>query len=159
MHSVWVALGLFFTLWWTWVGFSVLYNRFGTDTAPQRLLFLAGSVPTGVAAVAIEPAATGDVTVFALSLAITRLVLAYANAYEGGWRELLRGRIAVSYLLSAGLFVISIWVPEPFRYALWAFGIAQESGSMLHADRQATRRARDEHDWSALKPANPDEAL
>src|ERR671927_448645 len=22
-HSVWIALGLFFTLWWTWVGFAV----------------------------------------------------------------------------------------------------------------------------------------
>ena len=22
MRSVWIALGLFFTLWWTWVGFA-----------------------------------------------------------------------------------------------------------------------------------------
>ena len=87
MHSVWVVLGLFFTLWWTWIGFSVLYNRFGADTPAQRLLFLACSVPTGVAAVAIEPASTGDVTVFALSLAITRLVLAYAKGQAGDWRE------------------------------------------------------------------------
>jgi low temperature requirement protein LtrA len=159
MHSVWVALGLFFTLWWTWIGFAVLYNRFGADTAPERLLFLAGSVPAGVAAVAIEPASTGDSTVFALSLAITRVVLALANGYGGGWKELLRGRIAVSYLLSAALFLVSIWVPEPFRYALWAIGIAQESGSLLHDDREATRRARAEHDWSMLKPADPKEAL
>ena len=26
MHSVWVALGLFAALWWTW-GFAVLYSR------------------------------------------------------------------------------------------------------------------------------------
>jgi low temperature requirement protein LtrA len=51
MHSVWVALGLFFTLWWTWVGFAVIYNRLGEDVAAQRLLFLAASVPIGVAAV------------------------------------------------------------------------------------------------------------
>ena len=59
-----------------------------TATAPttplQRLLFLAGSVPAGVAAVAIEPASTGDVTVFAISLAVTRLVLAVANGPAGG---------------------------------------------------------------------------
>ena len=63
MRSVWIALGLFFTLWWTWVGFAVLYNRHGDDEPAQRLLFLAGSVPAGVAAVAIEPASTGDATV------------------------------------------------------------------------------------------------
>jgi len=33
MSSVWIALGLFFTLWWTWVGFAVLYNRYGVDAA------------------------------------------------------------------------------------------------------------------------------
>ena len=84
MHSVWVALGLFFVLWWTWVGFAVLYNRHGADAPLQRLLFLAGSVPAGVAAVAVEPASTGDVTVFAISLAVTRLVLAVANGQAGG---------------------------------------------------------------------------
>ena len=31
-RSVWIALGLFFALWWTWVGFAVLYNRYGTET-------------------------------------------------------------------------------------------------------------------------------
>ena len=42
-RSVWIALGLFFTLWWTWVGFAVLYNRRGADRPTQHLLFLAGS--------------------------------------------------------------------------------------------------------------------
>src|SRR6202008_4287970 len=97
MQSVWIALGLFFTLWWTWIGFSVLYNRFGADTPKQRLLFLACSLPTGVAAGAIEPASTGEVTVFALSMAITRLFLAYANGHEGGKLDILRGRIAIAY--------------------------------------------------------------
>ena len=159
MRSVWIALGLFFALWWTWIGFSVLYNRFGVDAAPQRLLFLAGSIPTGVAAVAIEPASTGDVGVFAVSLAITRLILAGANGMDGGWHELLRGRIAVSYGISALLFVVSIWVPEPFRYVLWAAAIALESGALLHEDKRAARRARREHDLKAFAPENPEEAL
>ncbi len=58
-ESVWIALGLFAALWWTWVDFAVLYNRHGADEPRQRLLFLAGSVPVGVAAVAIDPASTG----------------------------------------------------------------------------------------------------
>ena len=59
MRSVWVALGLFVALWWTWIGFAVLYNRLGADVPHERLLFLAGSVPVGVAAVAIAPARSG----------------------------------------------------------------------------------------------------
>ena len=159
MHSVWVALGLFFVLWWTWVGFAVLYNRHGADAPLQRLLFLAGSVPAGVAAVAVEPASTGDITVFAISLAVTRLVLAVANGQAGGRTQLLQLRITRALLTSAALFLVSAWVPEPFPYVLWVIGIALESGAMLNEDREATRRARNTHDWSELAPADPAEAL
>ena len=156
MHSVWVALGLFVTLWWTWVGFAVLYNRHGADEPGQRLLFLLGSVPVGVAAVAIEPASTGDSTVFALSLAVTRLVLAAAHS---GGKDVLGKRITRACLTSAALFAISVLVPEPFRYALWAIGIGVESGAMLAEDRDAGRRLRRDHSFAALKPGDPSEAL
>jgi hypothetical protein len=29
MRSVWIALGLFVTLWWTWIGCAVLATRGG----------------------------------------------------------------------------------------------------------------------------------
>ena len=58
--SVWIALGLFFVLWWTWIGFAVLDNRRGDDAVSARLLFLAASVPVGIAAVAIEPASSAS---------------------------------------------------------------------------------------------------
>jgi len=34
------ALGVFTTLWWTWIGFAVLYNRQSADGTVPRLLFL-----------------------------------------------------------------------------------------------------------------------
>ena len=158
-RSVWIALGLFWTLWWTWVGFAVLYNRHGADAPGQRLLFLAGSVPVGVAAVAIEPASTGDSAVFAASLAVTRVVLAVASVAGGDRADLLRHRVARACLVSAALFGVSIWAPEPFRYVLWAIGIAIESGAMLAEDRDAARRVRRDHDLAALTPADPAERL
>jgi low temperature requirement protein LtrA len=159
MQHVWIVLGLFFVLWWTWVGFAVLYNRHGADDGAQRLLFLAGSVPAGVAAVAIEPASSGDVAVFALSLAAIRVVLAAAYGYKAGRTDLLRLRITRACITSAALFAISAAVPAPFRYVLWAIGIGVESGAMLAEDRDAMRRARQEHDFSALAPVDPSEAL
>jgi low temperature requirement protein LtrA len=158
-HGVWVALGLFVTLWWTWVGFAVLYNRRGADTPLERLLFLAGSVPAGVAAVAVEPASTGDVAVFALSLAVVRLVLAGAYALQEGLADALRQRITRACMLSAGLFLLSVWAPEPFRYVLWAIGIGVESHAMLAEDREAARRLRRDGDLGAMAPADPSEAL
>ncbi len=160
MRSVWIALGLFFTLWWTWVGFAVLYNRHGADTPALRLLFLAGSVPAGVAAVAIEPASHGDSAVFALALAATRVVLAVAHAGgPGAAGNVLRHRIARACLASAALFAISAAVPGPFRYILWAIAIAGESGVMLGEDRDAARDVRRTHDWGSLAPEDPAERL
>jgi low temperature requirement protein LtrA len=158
MSSVWIALGLFFALWWTWVGFAVLYNRHGVDRPANRLLFLAGSIPAGVAAVAIEPASTGDSTVFALSLGVIRLLLVAAYAVGDGG-NVLRERNARACLVSAALFVISAAVREPVRYVLWAVAIGIESGTTLSEDREAARRMRRDHDVTALRPADPAEAL
>jgi low temperature requirement protein LtrA len=159
MRSVWIALGLFATLWWTWIGFAVLYNRRGADEPGQRLLYLAGSVPAGVAAVAIDPAAEGHATVFALSLAATRVVLAVANASDGGLREGLGRRVTRSLLFSVGLLVVSVWIPGPLRYVLWGIAIAVESGALLTDDREAKQRFRHDHDLSALAPVDPAERL
>ena len=159
MSSVWIALGLFVTLWWTWVGFAVLYNRHGADTPVERLLCLAGSVPAGVAAMSIAPAATGDSTDFALSMAATRLVLAAGYAVPGERAQLLRHRVTRACLVSAALFALSALAPELLRYVLWAIGISVESGAMLAEDREAARRLRRDRDLEALAPADPSEAL
>ena len=156
MHSVWVALGLFFTLWWTWVGFAVLYNRHGADERRQRVLFLIASIPTGVAAVAIEPARPATAR---CSRSASRD--ADRDRCADGIRRgpALRQRITLALLLSAALFLVSIWVPEPFRYVLWGIAIFNESSAMLAEDREAQRRARRERSWEALKPSDPNEAL
>jgi low temperature requirement protein LtrA len=158
-QSVWIALGLFVTVWWTWVGFAVQYNRQGADEPLHRLLFLVASVPAGVAAAAIEPAATGDSVTFALSLAATRLVLAAITALRGGTSDLLRERITRACLVSAMLFAISALAPGALRYVLWAIGIIIESSAMLAEDREAAHRVRRDRDLSALVPADPAEAL
>jgi low temperature requirement protein LtrA len=76
---------------------------------------------------------------------------------------LLRERIARACLISAGLFALSIVVPEPFRYVLWAIAISVESNAMLREDpedREAARELRRHRgDFTALKPSDPTEAL
>jgi low temperature requirement protein LtrA len=113
-------------------------------------------VPAGIAAVAIEPASTGHSTVFALSLAATRVVLAIA---EGDWSDPDRRRVGAAYLVAAAMLIVSIWVSEPARYLVWAIAIAGESGAILREDRDAMRRARREHNFDALRPTDPADRL
>jgi low temperature requirement protein LtrA len=159
-HEVWIALGLFVTIWWTWIGFAVLYNRRGEEAPVSRLIFLAGSIPMGVAAVAIEPASVGDSGMFAASMAVVRLVLAFAHAGGEGSLSALNVRIGHAYVVSATLFAISIAAPEPWRYVLWAIAVAGESGAVLTERRDGRRRrARHERSLAAFVPQDPDEAL
>jgi low temperature requirement protein LtrA len=89
-------------------------------------------------------------------------VLATAHVVTGQGQEELRRRNVQALLGSTVLFVVSIWVPEPWRYVLWAVAIASESGAMLREDRRNEHRAarmRRERSFEAIRPTDPAEAL
>jgi len=121
------ALGLFIPLWWTWIGFVVLYNRHPEDRVSRRLFVLAGTLPCAVAAVETHDAAIGQGIAFALALAAARLVLALAFAFTTDHGK----KVAIGYSVSAVVFAASTWVPSPWRYVLWAFTLIQEAGFLL----------------------------
>jgi low temperature requirement protein LtrA len=124
------ALGLFIPLWWTWIGFAVLYNRHGEDRTSQRLLVLAGTLPCAVAAIETHAAAGGHGLAFTFALAGARLILALAFAFTAGTAR----RVAIGYGLSAVAFAVSAFVPGPWRYGLWAIALLQEAGFLLLRD-------------------------
>ena len=108
------ALALFIPLWWTWIGFVVLYNRQYEDRISQRLFVLAGTLPCAVAAVETHAAATGNVAAFVLALAAARLVLALAFAFTSDQGK----QVAIGYGVSTVAFAVSALVPGPWRYLL-----------------------------------------
>jgi low temperature requirement protein LtrA len=121
------AVGLFAMLWWTWIGFVVLYNRHHEDRSLQRLFVLAGTLPCAVAAVETSSASHGHVMAFAFALAAARLVLALAFTFTA---ERAR-QVAIGYGVSTAVFVASAFVPSPGRFVLWAFALIQEAGFLL----------------------------
>jgi low temperature requirement protein LtrA len=129
------AFGLFLPLWWTWVGFVVLYNRRQQDRNFQRLFVLAGTLPCAVAAVEVGSAAHGQVMAFAFALAAARLILALAFALTAGRAR----QVAAGYGLSTVVFVASAFVPSPWRYLLWGFTLIQEAGFLLIRSGQPPR--------------------
>src|SRR5262245_38966729 len=125
-HSVVAAFGLFVTLWWTWIGFAVLYNRHGEDRPAQRLFLLAGTIPGAFAALELPGAAAGPLAGFALALAGTRLLLAGAYPRSSGEGQRVSRRAGAGYALSTVLFAASAALPTPWQYLLWAVALAQE---------------------------------
>jgi low temperature requirement protein LtrA len=134
------ALGLFATLWWTWIGFAVLYNRRGDDhRAADRLFVLAGTIPCAIAATQAHHVFEGHPAIFAVAMAAVRLILAAAHRWPAR-AGLDQRRISGGYAISAVLFGVSAIVPHPWLFVLWAFTLLQEAGFLLLGDRPAHRR-------------------
>lgn len=156
------ALGLFATLWWTWIGFAVLYNRRGDDSrVADRLFVLAGTIPCGIAATQAHHVFEGHPAIFAAAMAGVRLILAAAHRWPA--REGLdQRRISWGYAASAVLFGVSAVVPH--SWALWVFALLQEAGFLLLGDRRRgdrrerpTREARWRRMWAP--PRDPSLAV
>ena len=159
------ALGLFATLWWTWIGFAVLYNRRGDDSrTADRLFVLAGTIPCAIAATQAHYVFEGHPAVFALALAGVRLILAVAHWWPAKG-ALSQHRVSWGYLASTVLFAVSAFLPSPWTYVLWGFALLQEAGFLLLGGHRSDRRGRERPSqttrWRELlaPPPNPNLAV
>lgn len=132
------ALGLFATLWWTWIGFAVLYNRRGDDgSVVDRLFVLAGTLPCALAATQAHHVFEGHPAVFAAAMAGVRLILAAAHRWPAR-PGLDQRRISWGYAASAVLFGVS--AVAPYTWAFWVVALLQEAGFLLLGERERPRR-------------------
>ncbi|MEE9174087.1 MAG: low temperature requirement protein A [Thermoplasmata archaeon] len=137
-----VFAGLFIPVWWSWAGQTIFASRFGRDTPFQRSMMLLQMV--GAAAMAIQiPAATGVSSAgFAVAYVLTRstLFILYLRARtEYPEAKSLNTVFLTGYGLGAALWLVSIAVPPPLRFVLWAAGLAVEFGTFILA-RGVSRR-------------------
>jgi len=118
--------GLFAVVWWSWMSSTLYANRFDHDDVVFRLNKLIGMLAViGLAAAAAD--ATGRyATAFVLCYVAIRvlLVMQYARAY----RHVPEARAAIRLYLAgtgagAALWAVSLAVPGPVRYVLWAVGL------------------------------------
>ena len=137
-----IFVALFVPVWWSWAGQTIFASRFGRDTPFQRSMVLLQMV--GAAAMAIQiPTATGAGSAgFAAAYVLTRstlLVLYLRARTEYSEANRLNTAFLLGYGTGAALWLISIAFPPPFRFALWAAGLAVEVGTFVLA-RNVSRR-------------------
>jgi low temperature requirement protein LtrA len=157
------SLGVFVTLWWTWIGFVLLFNRRGDDRRLlDRLVIMVGTVPCAIAATQAHHVFDGHGGGFLLALAGARLVLVWGYLVSARQAERAYDRrAALGYGLSAVLFVLVAAVHGPFRYVLWAYALAQEGAVVLLRKRRAAReRLREDRIAEQLRaPSDPARAV
>lgn len=120
-------LGLFVPVWWAWVGHTIYAARFDTDDLIHRLA--AAAMMLAAAAMAVQiPTALGEGSAgFAAAYVGARAVLLLLYL---GVRLFVREARGITSLyltgfsIGAGLWAVSIFVPPPLRFMLWAAGLA-----------------------------------
>jgi low temperature requirement protein LtrA len=122
-------IGLFIPIIWAWSGFTFYANRFDTDDLAYRLLILLAMFAVAVLATNTPNAIEEGGRAFALSYVLVRLVL--LALYARAIRFVPRARpLAVLYFraFSFGtlLWLVSVLVPPPGRYWLWAVALVVE---------------------------------
>ncbi len=128
-------------VWWSWVGYTNYADRFDSDDLPFRLLMLGGMAGIAVVAVAIPDAFGHRSAVFAGAYAVVRtlLILLYARArrHVPAARALCNVTMSV-FIVGTTLWVISIAVPEPWRFLLWGAALGIEGATPWIARRAMT---------------------
>lgn len=127
-------VGLFVPAWWSWSGVTFYNDRFDTDDAAHRLFTLLQMMGAAAMALSVHGALHGPG--FALSYAAVRmvLVLKYLRAARHVPHAApLARRYALGFTVAAALWVLSLLLPTPARYALWAVAMAVDIGTPLTA--------------------------
>jgi low temperature requirement protein LtrA len=125
-------LGLFVPVWWSWMIFTWYATAFDNDDVPYRVTLLVAmlsilGLAASVGGIGVEPAATVS---FVLAYALMRLLVAglFLRARRHAPAALSRfvGFYVAGYVLGAAIWLASLFVPPPFRYAVWAIGLFVE---------------------------------
>jgi low temperature requirement protein LtrA len=120
---------LFVPVWWSWTGLMFFFNRFVVDDVWHRVLVFAQMFAIANMAISVTGAFADTSVAFALSYFAVRalLVVFYARAWlhVPNARALIR-RYAVGFSVAGLCWLASALVPDPYRYGLWAVGLALE---------------------------------
>lgn len=122
-------VGLFVPVWWLWIDFSYYADQFDVDSGPYRLVMLGVMFGLVVLALTVHDALQGGSAEFAAVYTALRLVIIFL--YVQAWRFVpqsreLTARYAISFSGAFLLWLLSIAVPEPSRFWLWAIALLVE---------------------------------
>jgi low temperature requirement protein LtrA len=146
LHGFFAYLGLFVPVIWAWEGFTFYANRFDTDDLTYRVLILLAMFAVAALATNTPEAIDTGGRAFAVSYVFVRLVL--LALYARAIRYVPEARpLSVLYfrVFTAGtlIWIVSIAVPPPGRWWLWAFALVLELAAPFVAWGRLPRAAVD----------------
>jgi low temperature requirement protein LtrA len=135
---------LFVPVWWAWIGQTFYATRFDTDDLGHRLFIIVQMCAVAAMAVNVHGGLSRGAAGFALSYAAVRFILVGeyigADVFVPAARPFIR-RLEIGFGLAATLWLVSAFVPSPFRFILWGIGLLVDFGTPISAKRMHSQWA------------------
>lgn len=130
-HISWDGAGqfilLFIPVWWLWISGTYYNDRFELDDISHRLLTFSQMIPVAALAIFVHDAFGETSQKFALSYAAARLVINFLwirGGYHNPIARPVTNRYVTGFSISILLWVMSVFVPPPWRFGFWGLGLA-----------------------------------
>lgn len=120
---------LFVPVWWSWIGVTFYNDRFETGDLSQRFFTFLHMIAIGAIAYHIHLGLEEGATGFAISYIFGRTLITWLWARAGAHNKPIMPvvrRFVSGFSISILLWIISLWVPAPWKYVLWAVGLLIE---------------------------------
>ncbi|MUG97406.1 low temperature requirement protein A [Scytonema sp. UIC 10036] len=129
---------LFIPVWWSWIGTTFYANRFDSDDVARRLLVGLHMATAAAMAVNIHHGLDKTAAGFAISYALGRIVLVIEYIRAGhhipGARPL-TNRFATGFAIAAVCWLVSAFLPSPWRFVLWGVGLIIDFATPITASK------------------------
>lgn len=133
---------LFVPVWWCWTGATFYDTRFDNDGLIDRLITLMQMALTASLAANIHHALSSSSFGFALSYIAFRgvLICQYLHAgYHVPQARVLTNWFAVGFSISLLFWLVSLFVPLPWRFWLWGVGLIIDFATPLSAGQRVAQ--------------------
>lgn len=131
-------VALFVPIWWCWLGSTFYATRFDTDDLGHRLLTLLQMALVAALAVNVHHGLGESSVGFALSYIAFRSLLVVQYLSAGYFVPVARPLInwyVRGFAISVVLWILSIFVPIPWRFGFWIVGLIIDFATPLTAGR------------------------
>ena len=129
---------MFIPIWWSWVGATFYATRFDTENIPHRLLTLLQMVAIAILAVNVHDGLGENSAAFALSYVAVRTILIFQYLCAGHFipvAKQLTHWYAKGFSIAAAIWLISGFIPIPWRFALWIIALIVDFCTPLAAGK------------------------
>ncbi|HTB99849.1 MAG TPA: low temperature requirement protein A [Ferruginibacter sp.] len=124
---------LFVPIWWIWNGVTFYNERYEMNNVRHRLLMFISMIPIAGMVCSIPQALGSMAAAFALCNMMSRLLLIYMwlTAGTAPIEKKLSVYFSIGSLISATLFAVSVFLPSPYMFYVWALAIVADLATPL----------------------------